>query len=538
MAPRITPEENAYRLRSGSGPGNAAERRPRTSFFSIADSAHVIVRPREWAYRLVGSIVFFSLVIAIGISILYLSSKIVEAFQIHPGTFQSSGDMRVIMYSVLSCCYFVLGIYGIVVAYFVHPFVSRNWAQAPVVKIVCVGCLPLALFFILNGTVQFVYAIFFGKNVNVGVLKLIALAVSSFSLPYCFHKAASIIAFRGRRMDSTRQVVRAGGGSLVGMKRQIVISFGATILFFICFLIVPALMKWRRPFVWITYQDSTIIMVTTILFPFTFAVPFELVGRRFGEVVGTATGDMMNAVFPITLQISLLMNLSLRFILSSLPSLSGVATTVFISGVLEIFLRQTLPLQLRFLGILRGKTREQIDEYIESPTTKEYMASVILARSASEYIGIVISFMIPFLAIADPMSGTRCNVNFGQTAGVPLNVAEHAAAVCIMLISEIIVDLISFRVEIHAQGFPLEEVWNYRSGPFMRNMLCVANFSAYAWYLSFWDHSALVDCWKASIFANSSLEYFQTYNVCDHCNAADISDDSDLHFICFGSIIN
>ena len=133
-------------------------------------------------------------------------------------------------------------------------------------------------------------------------------------------------------------------------------------------------------------QNETAVTLSAALFPFFIGTPFELLGRRFGERGNTyGSKQMFRAVFPITF-LSLLMCLCSRFIISSLPSVWSVTIAVILQSVLELILRGTLHLQIKFLRRVRRIPKPETDRYLKTSEARMYFASIVLARSLAEHV--------------------------------------------------------------------------------------------------------------------------------------------------------
>ena len=293
--------------------------------------------------------------------------------------------------------------------------------------------------------------------------------------------------------------------------------------------------EFPQPIPWIASQNDKIVAIIAAVFPFAIGVPFEVLGRRFGEIVGNGTGHMFQAVAPVTFFIALLISLCARFIVTSMDSMGALAGTVVMQAIIEIVNRGTLIVQMRFQRWMRGFSSKETNEYLESSQCKRYLASVIIARSFAEYVAIFTAMDFQLRLIGSEMEGYRLVANFGQTAGVPVDTGFVIGSTCIMLLTEIIVDMISFRVETSLHGLPLGEMRTKRRVSFLLQLGIIAYGAINLFYFVFIDREALRDC-AAAANLTGTFASISGLNMCSICNASDISNTSDLYYMCFDAV--
>ena len=133
------------------------------------------------------------------------------------------------------------------------------------------------------------------------------------------------------------------------------------------------------------------------------------------------------------------------------------------------------------------------------------------------------------------MEGDRLFANFGQTAGVPVDTGFVIGSTCIMLLTEIIVDMISFRVETSLHGLPLGEMRTKRRVSFLLQLGIITYGVINLFFMYLLDNEALDDC-AAAANLTASFASISGLNVCSICNASDISNTSNLYYMCFDAV--
>ena len=173
-------------------------------------------------------------------------------------------------------------------------------------------------------------------------------------------------------------------GELRGLVRRALAVLAALVLYFLVSFLVPRAANISAPLIWVAQQSSAVKVSVSLLFPLV-STPFVAVARSFGATVG---GNLMNGLFPLTFLFSLIMGLIQRFVVGSLPTLSGVAGTVAAQAAVEVVMRQTLPLQRRcWLRFVKRRTVDDVDRELKSSEFKDKCAAVILARATAEHAG-------------------------------------------------------------------------------------------------------------------------------------------------------
>ena len=137
------------------------------------------------------------------------------------------------------------------------------------------------------------------------------------------------------------------------------------------------------------------------------------------------------------------------------------------------------------------------------------------------------------------MYPNRLYVNCGLEGGVQYETSHILLIIFLMLIVELLVDTISFRVELTVHQFPLVTMWKKRKKALLVYMGIIA-FGAFNTFLhTFLDTAAMLDCIKADppleeVKREHGLIYAATgINLCNVCGPNDINNSSDLYFWCF-----
>ena len=405
---------------------------------------------------------------------------------------------------------------SIYVAVFRMPFRGTDFARHPVARIFWFCALPVLLSMVLTYWQHTFVRTNFASIPDTVVYALFLLGVPLGIIGTFF--AARTIALRTSE-------------TMPNLKSSMFTSCFALILFMVISA-GGAMFHLPSPLPWIASQSDTYVTIIASAFPIVVGAPFELLGRRFGEIVGNATGRMFQSVVPVTFLISLLMNLCTRFIVSSMDSLGALVVAVTIQAIIEIFNRGTLLMQIRAMKRIRCVPLKKTQEYLKSPQGKSFIASIIIARAIAEYVAVIMAMLIQFLYIGSEMNGSRLLRHFGHAAGVPLDTFFTITSTSIMLAAELIVDMISFRTETSLHGLPLSKVQIERCASFYIELGIIAFGVFMVFTTAFLQNEATFDCLAA---ANMTPTVYNSVNInlCNTCNASDISNTSDLHYWCF-----
>ena len=156
-------------------------------------------------------------------------------------------------------------------------------------------------------------------------------------------------------------------------------------------------------------------------------------------------------MFPSVFFVEMFMSLTTRFIVGTIDSPGAVVGTVALEGVIEIFMRQTLASRDKILmRWKRGVSAAEADRIFNEPIYREYLASVQLAKTASEYVAIPVAAGILYaLGGNNPSSPNRVifKVFAGLRPGETLG-GDFMLASGVMLVTEFAVDMLCFNVEI------------------------------------------------------------------------------------------